>query len=175
VAEPARVEPIFRAFAARDPGSADAHTGSDLALFARAILQQPRSHVPQNNLGTSYLRADEVRAARDRFVAAAELEPRDFAVQNDLGLALAREGREDDALEIFRRTGSEQAAFNDLGVAAFQNGDYARAEGRYEGALLARGEQSAAVRANLLAAQRARSAEAAAAPASPDEIATPAR
>ena len=129
---------------------------------ARAFLNdasgvQPRNYVPLNNLGRSYLAGGELAAAQSVLERAVQLEARDPAVWNNLGLALGRLGRDQAALEAFRRAGSEQAALNNLGYAAFLSHDYDRALHWYERALLEDGTLASEVRANLLALEAARS------------------
>jgi tetratricopeptide (TPR) repeat protein len=77
-------------------------------------------------------------------------------VFNNLGLALGRLGRYDEALAAFRKGGAEQAARNNLGFVLYLNGSYDRAIGEYERALLLDGDERLPVLRNLRAAKRAR-------------------
>ena len=81
---------------------------------------------------------------------------RDPAVFNNMGVALGRLERYDDALEAFLRGGPEHAAWNNLGWVQYEEGHYAAAISAYERALLAaHGEQRLEILRNLLAAREA--------------------
>lgn len=124
--------------------------------FVRAIALQPSSYEPLNNLGASYLATrDNARALR-ALQRAALLEARDPAVFNNMGVALGRLGRFDEALEAFRRAGPEHAAWNNFGWVRYERGHYKAAISAYERALLvARGEQRLQILRGLLAARKA--------------------
>lgn len=126
------------------------------SFLDEAFGVQPRNYVPLNNLGRSYLATGQLAAAQAVLERAAQLEARDPAVWNNLGIALGRLGRDQAALEAFRRAGSEQAALNNLGYAAFLSADYDRALHWYERALLENGALAPEIRANLLALEAAR-------------------
>ena len=71
-------------------------------------------------------------------------------------MALAMQGRFDEALEAFRRAGDEQSALANLGYAHYARGEYDQAIAQYEKALLAGGKANVEVVRNLEAARRAR-------------------
>jgi Flp pilus assembly protein TadD len=124
--------------------------------FERAIALQPSSYEPLNNLGASYLATRDNGRALDVLQRAALVETRDPAVFNNMGVALGRLGRYDEALEAFRRAGPEHAAWNNMGWVRCEQGHYKAAISAYERALLAaRGEQRLEILRNLLAARKA--------------------
>jgi Flp pilus assembly protein TadD len=99
-----------------------------------------------NNLGASCLLDGDLECAEGAFREALLLDPQDPTLHNNLGLALARQRRYADALESFRRGGSERAALNNLGWGYYLNGDYDAAVAQYEKALLVPGESELAVK-----------------------------
>ena len=124
--------------------------------FARAIALQPSSYEPLNNLGASYLATRDNARALQALERAALLEARDPAVFNNMGIALGRLGRYDDALEAFLHAGPKYAAWNNLGWVRYEQGHYSAAVSAYERALLvARGEQRLQILRNLLTARKA--------------------
>ena len=159
--------PLLRALEL-DPLLANAHTGLSVvydlegryaeaqrhALAARELA--PRDATIANNLGVSYLLSRDFAAAEEAFRQAALLTPNDPAVRNNLGISLGRQGRYDEALEQFRRTGSEQAAHNNLGYVYLLDGHLDEAIAEFEHALEAEGDQDLVVLRNLNAAIDAR-------------------
>jgi Flp pilus assembly protein TadD len=110
-----------------------------------------------NNLGVAYLRAGQPERAEPLFRAALREDPRDAALRaNNLGMALAMQGRFDEALQSFRSAGDEQTARANLGYARYVRGEYDQAIAEYETALLAGGKANVEVVRNLEAARRAR-------------------
>jgi Flp pilus assembly protein TadD len=137
-----------------------------------------------NNLGASCLLDGDLECAEGAFREALLLDPQDPTLHNNLGLALARQRRYGDALDAFRRGGSERAALNNLGWGYYLNGDYDAAVTQYEKALLVQGESELAVKVldNLKLALAAREkvaataslAEGTQAPAAPEAARDPA-
>ncbi len=124
--------------------------------FAHAIALQPSSYEPLNNLGASYLATRDNARALQALERAALLEARDPAVFNNMGIALGRLGRYDEALEAFLHAGPKYAAWNNLGWVRYEQGHYSAAVSAYERALLvARGEQRLQILRNLLTARKA--------------------
>jgi len=124
--------------------------------FELAIALQPSSYEPLNNLGASYLATRDDARALQILQRAALLEARDPAVYNNMGIALGRLGRDDEALETFLRAGPEYAAWNNMGWVRYEQGDYSAAISAYERALLvARGEQRLEILRNLLITRKA--------------------
>jgi len=69
------------------------------------------------NLGVSRLVARDWVGAEAALRTATELEPDDTTAFNNLGLALAGQGRYAEALAVFLDVGDERAARNNLGYA----------------------------------------------------------
>jgi Flp pilus assembly protein TadD len=110
-----------------------------------------------NNLGVAYLRSGQPERAEPLLRAALREDQRDVALRsNNLGMALAMQGRFDEALDAFRRAGDEQSALANLGYAHYARGEYDQAIALYEQALLAGGKANVEVVRNLGAARRAR-------------------
>jgi Flp pilus assembly protein TadD len=121
---------------------------------ARAL--RPHDARILNNLGVAYLRAGQPERAEPLFRAALREDPRDAALRaNNLGMALAMQGRFAEALESFRSVGDEQSARANLGYARYVRGEYEAAIAEYEKALLAGGKANVEVVRNLEAARRA--------------------
>src|SRR5206468_7433145 len=122
---------------------------------ARAL--RPHDARILNNLGVAYLRAGQAERAEPLFRAALREDARDAALRaNNLGMALAMQGRFDEALESFRKAGDEQSARANLGYAHYARGEYDQSISEYEKALLAGGKANVEVVRNLEAARRAR-------------------
>lgn len=110
-----------------------------------------------NNLAVAYLRSGQPERAEPLLRAALREDQRDVALRhNNLGMALAMQGRFDEALEAFRRAGDEQSALSNLGYAHYARGEYDQAIVQYEKALLAGGKANVEVVRNLEVARRAR-------------------
>jgi Flp pilus assembly protein TadD len=99
-----------------------------------------------NNLGASCLLDGDLECAEGAFREALLLDPQDPTLHNNLGLALARQRRYGDALDAFRKGGSERAALNNLGWGYYLNGDHDAAVAQYEKALLVQGESELTVK-----------------------------
>jgi Flp pilus assembly protein TadD len=121
---------------------------------ARAL--RPHDARTLNNLGVAYLRAGQAERAEPLFRAALREDQRDAALRaNNLGMALAMQGRFDEALASFRSAGDEQSARANLGYAHYARGEYQQAMAEYEQALLAGGKANVEVMRSLEAARRA--------------------
>ena len=97
----------------------------------------------------------EFEKAEQAFRAAILLDPDDPAQHNNLGLAIGRQGRYQEALAQFRLVGTEQAALNNLGYLYYLNGEHARAIEQFERSLQLGGGDRLTVVKNLQAAQAA--------------------
>lgn len=129
------------------------------ALQHLEIARDLRPHDARilNNLGVAYLRAGQPERAEPLFRAALREDHSDVELRsNNLGMALAMQGRFGEALESFRKAGDEQSARSNLGYAYYARGEYDRAIDEYEKALLAGGKANVEVVRNLEAARRAR-------------------
>ena len=153
------------------PNSARAHDALAIALqklerFDEAVIhsQRAREAAPNdadiaNNLGTSRLLAGDPILAETSFRDAIALNPNDPTYRRNLGLALARQTRYEEALEAFRSAGSEQAAENNIAYIYFRDGRLDDAIIHYERALLAEGDEELMVLRNLNEALNARDAQ----------------
>ena len=153
------------------PNSADAHDSLAVALQrlgrfheARIHAQRARELAPDNadianNLGISHLLEGDSVLAEAAFREAIALNRRDPAYRNNLGIALGRQSRYEEALTVFRSAGSEQAAENNLAYIYFLNGRLDEAIAHYELALQAEGDEELMVLRNLNAALDARDAQ----------------
>ncbi len=122
---------------------------------ARAL--RPHDARILNNLAVAYLRAGEPERAEALLRAALREDDNDAALRsNNLGMALAMQGRFDEALASFRNAGDEQSARSNLGYAHYVRGEYDQAIAQYEKALLAGGKATVDVVRNLEAARHAR-------------------
>jgi tetratricopeptide (TPR) repeat protein len=130
------------------------------ALRARDL--RPRSADAANVVGLTYLLLDQPDQAEEIFSQVVRLAPDVPAYANNLGMAMAAQGRYGDALRAFERAGDEQSAYNNLGYAYFLNGDYEMAISQYERALAAPGDEDVLVIRNLNAAITAMEASASA-------------
>jgi tetratricopeptide (TPR) repeat protein len=123
---------------------------------ARAL--RPHDGRILNNLAVAYLRAGRPDRAEPLLRAALREDTDDAALRaNNLGMALAMQGRFDEALASFRQAGDEQSARSNLGYAHYARGEYDQAIAEYEQALLAGGKSNVDVVRNLEAARRAKS------------------
>lgn len=145
----------------RAPDSATARAGLAVSLdllgepdaaaaqLARAQTLRPEDGWLLNNLGVSRLLAQDWIGAEAALRAASALDPGDSTTRNNLGLVLGRQQRYEEALALFRATGDERAAQNNLGYVYFLNGMYAEAIAQYESALAAPGEDAKIILDNL--------------------------
>ncbi len=128
------------------------------ALVQLEAARELRPHDARilNNLAVANLRAGKPERAEELLRAALREDQQDLELrENNLGMALAMQGRFDAALEAFRRVGDEQSARSNLGYAHYVRGEYDRAIAQYEKALLAGGDANVQVVRNLEAARKA--------------------
>lgn len=163
----AAVVSLERAIALR-PDFADAHDSLAVVLMqlerhddALRHAQLARELAPQdaqiaNNLGFSYLNSGDTARAEEAIRAAITIDGRDTAYRNNLGIALGRQGRYDEALLEFRSAGTEQSAQNNVAYLHFVEGSLDAAIAHYETALLAQGDDTSTVLRNLNDALEAR-------------------
>jgi Flp pilus assembly protein TadD len=83
------------------------------------------------------------------------MEHRDPAVHNNLGLALGRLGRYDEAMSEFQKGGDERAALNNLAYVYYLYGENDKAVELYEQALLVGSDDTVTVIRNLGKAREA--------------------
>ncbi len=142
-----------------------------LEHLERARALRPHDGRILNNLGVAYLRSGSPERAEEVLRAALRADLSDVELRtNNLGLAIALQGRFDEALARFRSTGDEQQARSNLGYAHYLRGEYDAAIAEYERALVAGGPGDVQVVRNLEAARSARQS-AAARPSDPPALA----
>lgn len=117
------------------------------------------------NFGVSHMLRREYAKAETLLRRAVLLSPRTPSHRNNLGITLGLMKRYDEALAAFEGAGTEQSSHNNLGYVYFLNGEYAKAIEEYEIALLADGDDDAAILANLIRAYEVMDDESAATPA----------
>ncbi|EPR44142.1 Sporulation domain-containing protein [Desulfovibrio sp. X2] len=98
-----------------------------VAQYEKALSLRPGDLDALNNLGVARMMLGQYAQAVDIFGRAVRSGGTKPRTCNNLGLALARLGRNDDALQAFRCAGSEAQAHNNLGYVLFLEGDYAGA------------------------------------------------
>ncbi len=101
----------------------------DLAAeaYGRALALRPGSGVIRNNMGYSLLLQGKPAEAARLLMDALQREPRLEAAHANLRLALAMQGRYNDARAGLTRD-RQAAALNNIGFVALSRGDYAEAE-----------------------------------------------
>jgi Flp pilus assembly protein TadD len=154
-----------------NPDSAESHDSLAIAFqklerFDEALIhsQRARELAPDdadvaNNLGISRLLVGDAVLAEASFREAIALNSLDPVYRNNLGIALARQTRYEEALTAFRSAGSEQKAENNIAYIYFRDGRLDDAIAHYERALLADGDEELMVLRNLNAALDARDAQ----------------
>ncbi|MEE3331169.1 MAG: tetratricopeptide repeat protein, partial [Myxococcota bacterium] len=118
--------------------------------YRRALESEPNDLSTLNNLGVSLLLSDDYELAAQALGKAVALGSTDPATLTNLGLSLAFLGRNEAALDAFRRAGSEGDAYNNLGYALTLQGENDAARAYYEKALLANDTDEDRVIRNLL-------------------------
>lgn len=132
-----------------------------LRSYDTALLLEPKAAPVMNNRGYSRLLSGDFAGAEIDLRAAIRIGARD-EVWTNLGRALARQRRYPEALESLLHASDIAHAYNTLGEAAVENGDYLRARGYFEKASAAAPEHFEAAQKNLalvdekLAASQAR-------------------
>lgn len=95
--------------------------------YAKALALVPRSAATNNNFGFSLLSQGKVDKAIKSFQTALEIDPSLEPAQMNLRIALALDGRYDQAVAGVEGR-SLPATLNNVGFAAMTRGDYAKAE-----------------------------------------------
>ncbi len=92
--------------------------------YGKALELRPGNAEALNNLGVARMMLGEYAGAADTFSQAIRSGGAQERSCNNLGLALARQGRSDEALQAFKCAGSDAKAHNNLGYVLFVQGDY---------------------------------------------------
>ena len=93
-----------------------------IAEYEQGLRLRPDEPTLLNNSGLAYYllgRYEEAVQSFQRALLTGSAQPK---IHNNLGLALAKLNRYQDALESFRRAGSEEEAYNNLGVFYLSSG-----------------------------------------------------
>jgi Flp pilus assembly protein TadD len=85
------------------------------SLLIQVVELRPQDAAAHNNLGFNYLLRTNYAEAIKTFTAALAIEPDNHRVQNNLAVAYALDTQPKKAFNMFRKTGSEATAYNDLG------------------------------------------------------------
>jgi Flp pilus assembly protein TadD len=117
--------------------------------YAKALALAPRSAAINNNLGFSLLSQEKLEQAIKSFQAALEIDPSLQPAQMNLRIALALEGRYDEAAAGIQGP-SLPATLNNIGFAAMARGDYAKAEAYFTQAVNASSSYEEMASKNLL-------------------------
>jgi Flp pilus assembly protein TadD len=111
------------------------HQPEDAAKFyTKASELNPQSAAVVNNAGYSKLISGNAPQAVELLRRALTLDPRSETIQNNLRLAIAADGRYDDALKSTSRD-QLPVALNNVGYVAMQRGDLTAAEGYFARAM----------------------------------------
>jgi Flp pilus assembly protein TadD len=121
--------------------------------FRRGLEIEPEHPQLLSNLAVSYLLDDQPKQAEIVLRRAAAVDPSNPIVLNNLGLAVGLQSRYEEALTLFRRSGDEQSAQNNLGYVYYLMRRLPDALRCYEQALLLRGDHTQNVLRNLETAQ----------------------
>jgi len=107
-----------------------------MKLYEDALHQGVQTAWLYSRLGSLYLRQGKKTEAIALFEAATQLNPSDYESLENLAVAYRQAGRIEDserALQAILKSGEEYApSYNELGMAAFQKGDVAAAQGYFE-------------------------------------------
>lgn len=108
-----------------------------IAHYETAITIKPNQDILLNNLGLSYYLNGEYLKSVDTLLKAAQAgsNPKNAKVYNNLGLALGKLQRYDEALEAFKKAGDRAAAYNNLGYVYFLQKEYDKAIVSFEKAI----------------------------------------
>lgn len=118
------------------------------ALYSQAIRLNPGNPELFNDLGYSFLLQNEFAKAEVAILKAVAIAPSNERYRNNLGLAYGFQGRYEEAMEQFRKAGSEADACCNMAFVLSQQGQTAPAE-QYLRRALSRDPQHKAARKAL--------------------------
>ena len=98
------------------------------ALYSQAIRLSPANPELFNDLGYSFLLQNEFAKAEVAILKAVAIAPSNERYRNNLGLAYGFQGRYEEAMEQFRKAGSEADACCNMAFVFSQQGQAAQAE-----------------------------------------------
>ena len=106
-----------------------------LEYFERASLKQKPSAELLSDIGYTYYLKHELVQAEEKLREALQVNPQFATARTNLGLVLAEQGDNDEALAEFRKSGSEADALTNLAFVQTKLGEFAEAEKNYHHAL----------------------------------------
>lgn len=128
-------------------------------LYQELVRQAPDQAATFNNLGINYLALNQYPEAVSAFHRAYELDQQDVRIRNNLAMAFALQGSEDQAMRLFRETVGEAAAWNNLGYLYMTRKRYDDAERALKKAMELNPKFYARAQENLDRLNRLRQAE----------------
>lgn len=170
-----QAEQFYRAILAANPNCAMAHHRLAVVLARQARFEEVEKHLLAaeqlgttsadlfNDLGYAYYLQQRLPEAEQALRRALQQDPRHDAATTNLGLVLGTQGRYDEALALFKQTGSEAEAYANLAYVFAQTGRLQQAEETYLKALTLDSELRVAAKAMLQVAERRRALHALAA------------
>jgi Flp pilus assembly protein TadD len=105
-------------------------------LYQEVAVKAPDQAATYNNIGVSKLTQGQYAEAIVNFSKAYMLDGKDERISNNLAMAFALYGQEDQAMKLFGKTIGEAAAWNNLGYLYMTQGRYDEAERSLKKALV---------------------------------------
>ncbi len=96
--------------------------------YKRALAQMPDRAMLYNNLGFSQIMAHDYPAAEASLRKALLLKPGNLRIVNNLALAIAWQGRYDEAVDLLSEVMPVAEAHNNIGYAAYLRDDFSKAK-----------------------------------------------
>ena len=87
-----------------------------MAAFRAALQSRPNNPALYNNLALAQAMSGDLRGSEDSLRRALALDPEHRLAANNLGLLLARQGRDDEAFQVFAGSQGVAQAHNNMGV-----------------------------------------------------------
>jgi len=107
-----------------------------IASYQKAIAIKSDSFLLYNNLGMSYYMKGDYEKSVEAYIHALKVnEKAPPATYNNLGIALGKLGRYNDAMNIFKRAGDEASACNNMGMVYMADKKYVQALESFEKAI----------------------------------------
>lgn len=106
-----------------------------IACYKKAIKLNPAVYKFYNNLGFSLMSGSDFACAAENFKKGISLNPGCSRTINNLGIAYGMLGKDDQAMEMFKKTAKEANACNNTGYVCEQRNDIKKAVKMYEKAV----------------------------------------
>jgi len=104
-------------------------------LLTKVVKLKPQDASAYNNLGFNYLLRKNYPEAIESFRQALKIEPDSHRIMNNLAAAYALDSQPQKAFNLFRKTGNEATAYNDLGYIYMIMGKDATARSSFDKAI----------------------------------------